>query len=101
MGDDDASDLESLIATGALEVAEAVGAACATASRRHGHCPRAVDHVRLYLLCEVAGLTPATIARTDPRHRSVVYRSIERGRRLCERRRGLGGAEGFSRPDRD
>lgn len=91
--------IDAVIAREASRTAALVGGALPTRSRRHGHQPRAASHVELYLAAEVLKIPPAQLCRTDPRHRSVVYRSIERGRRLCLRRRALADA-GFSRPDR-
>jgi len=89
--------IDAVIAREANHTAALVAASLPTRSRRHGHQPRAASHVELYLAAEVLKIPPAELCRSDPRHRSVVYRSIERGRRLCLRRRAAA-RPGFSRP---
>ncbi len=79
--------IDAIITREARATAALAALSAPTRSRRHGHQPAAAAHVELYLAVEALGLSPADLCRSDHRHRSTVYRSIERGRRLCALRR--------------
>ena len=87
--------LDSLLAETVTRIVSAYQDATPSRSRRDGFAPEAARHVREYLVTAADLRTPAELATETGRHRSVVYRSVERGRRIVEAAR-----TGFSNPDR-